>query len=30
METIVGVALVIISALEIVWISRTVQANAPR
>jgi hypothetical protein len=30
METIVGVALIIISALEIVWISRTVQANGPR
>ena len=30
METIIGVALIIISALEIVWITRTVQANVPR
>ena len=30
METVVGIALIIISALEIFWIVRTVQANAPR
>jgi len=29
-ETVVGIALIIISALEIVWITRTVQANTPR
>jgi hypothetical protein len=29
-ETIVGIALIIIAALEIVWIVRTVQANTPR
>jgi hypothetical protein len=29
-ETIVGIALIIISALEIFWITRTVQANTPR
>jgi hypothetical protein len=29
-ETIIGVALIVISAVEIVWITRTVQANAPR
>jgi hypothetical protein len=29
-ETAVGIALIIISALEIVWITRIVQANAPR
>jgi hypothetical protein len=27
METAIGVALIVISALEIVWIVRTVQAN---
>jgi hypothetical protein len=29
-ETVVGIALIIISAIEIFWITRTVQANAPR
>ena len=29
-ETIIGIALIIISALEIVWITRTVTANTPR
>jgi hypothetical protein len=29
-ETVVGIALIIISALEIVWITRTVQATTPR
>jgi len=29
-ETVVGIVLVIISAFEIVWITRTVQANTPR
>jgi hypothetical protein len=29
-ETVVGTALIIISALEIVWITRTVQAKTPR
>jgi hypothetical protein len=29
-ETAVGIALIIISALEIVWITRTVTANTPR
>jgi hypothetical protein len=29
-ETIVGIALIIISAFEIFWITRTVQANTPR
>jgi hypothetical protein len=29
-ETIIGIALIIISALEIVWITRTVIANTPR
>ena len=30
METVVGIALIIISALEIVWITRTVTSNTPR
>ena len=30
METIVGIALVILSAVEIMWIVRTVSANLPR
>jgi hypothetical protein len=30
METAIGIALVIISAIEIIWISRTVIANTPR
>lgn len=30
METIVGIALVVISALEILWIVRIVSANLPR
>lgn len=30
MEMAVGIALVIISAIEIIWISRTVIANAPK
>ena len=30
METLVGVALVVIAAIEIAWIVRTVQANMPR
>ena len=30
METIVGIALIIIAALEIVWIIRVVSANSPR
>lgn len=29
-ETAIGIALIIISVLEIVWITRTVTANAPR
>jgi hypothetical protein len=29
-EQIIGIALVIIAAVEIIWITRTVQANAPR
>jgi hypothetical protein len=29
-ETVVGIALIIISALEIIWITRTVIANTPR
>jgi hypothetical protein len=29
-ETVIGIALIVISALEIVWITRTVQANTPR
>jgi hypothetical protein len=28
-ETVVGIALIIISALEIAWITRTVTANTP-
>jgi len=30
METAVGIALIVISAIEIAWIVRTVQANMPR
>ena len=30
METIAGIALIIISALEIAWIIRIVSANTPR
>jgi hypothetical protein len=30
METLVGIALIVIAAIEIVWISRTVTANMPR
>ena len=30
MDMAIGIALVIISAIEIVWISRTVIANTPR
>jgi hypothetical protein len=30
METVVGIALIVIAALEIVWISRAVIANMPR
>jgi hypothetical protein len=30
MESIIGIALIIIAAIEIVWITRTVQANTPR
>lgn len=30
MEQIIGIALVIIAAVEIIWITRIVQANAPR
>jgi hypothetical protein len=30
METAVGIALIVISAIEIAWIVRTVQANLPR
>ena len=30
METAIGIALIIIAALEIVWIIRTVSANTPR
>jgi hypothetical protein len=29
-ETAVGLALIVISAIEIAWIVRTVQANMPR
>jgi hypothetical protein len=29
-ETAIGVALIVISAIEIAWIVRTVQANLPR
>jgi hypothetical protein len=29
-ETVVGIALIIISALEIAWITRTVTSNTPR
>jgi hypothetical protein len=30
METIIGIALIIIATLEIVWIIRVVSANSPR
>jgi hypothetical protein len=30
METAIGIALIIISAVEIIWISRTVIKNTPR
>jgi hypothetical protein len=30
METLIGIALIIIAALEIYWIIRTVTANSPR
>jgi hypothetical protein len=30
METAIGIALVVIAALEIFWITRTVTANTPR
>jgi hypothetical protein len=30
METAIGIALIVISAIEIAWIVRTVQANMPR
>lgn len=30
MEAIVGVVLVVISAVEILWVVRTVQANMPK
>jgi len=30
METIVGIALVVIAALEIMWMVRVVSANLPR
>ena len=30
METAVGILLIVISAIEIAWIVRTVQANMPR
>jgi hypothetical protein len=30
MEMAIGILLVIISAIEIIWISRTVIANSPR
>ena len=30
METIVGIALIVISALEILWFVRIVSANLPR
>jgi hypothetical protein len=30
METIIGIALIIIAALEIVWIIRVVSQNSPR
>ena len=30
METAVGIVLIVISAIEIAWIVRTVQANMPR
>ena len=30
METAIGIALVVIAALEITWITRTVIANTPR
>ena len=30
METAVGIALIVISVIEISWIVRTVQANLPR
>ena len=30
MEMIIGIALVVIAAIEIVWFTRTVQSNAPR
>jgi hypothetical protein len=30
METVVGIALIIIAALEIAWIIRTVSANTPQ
>ena len=30
METAVGIALIVIAALEIVWIIRTVSANSPQ
>jgi hypothetical protein len=30
MEAAIGIALVIIAAVEIFWITRTVSANAPR
>jgi len=29
-ETAIGLALIVISAIEIAWIVRTVQANLPR
>ena len=30
MDMAIGIALVVISAIEIIWISRTVIANTPR
>ena len=30
METAIGIALAIIAAIEVLWISRTVIANSPR
>jgi hypothetical protein len=30
METAIGIAFIVIAALEIVWIIRTVSANSPR
>jgi hypothetical protein len=29
-ETAIGIVLIVLAALEIVWITRTAQANAPR